>query len=171
MPETAQQQLANVSLEDPVRSSPVASFKNESLYSNQPIFSGATPNSLRMMIYNSKSFKSSHSAFPAVKKSVCFDSVDYGYGEEAPVEERATKRRRMERRNSKTPAMLMALTAQALEFDFLDKADDEISDDSWDGGLAEESLDIAEELVKHLQQRREAAKKTREGVATKTGSC
>jgi len=79
------------------------------------------------------------------------DEVDYGYGEDygygdaepdssssAPskpeaeqpraTEEPAMKRRRYQRRNSKTPAMLMA---------------------NWDGGL-----EIAEELVKSLQKRR-----------------
>jgi hypothetical protein len=151
-----QQQLTNLSLDDSIKSSPgVASFKKESLLSsNSPNFSGVAPVSLRMMIYDSRSFKSNRSAFPATNKSVCFDSIDYGYGEHPPAEERASKRRRMERRNSKTPAMLMALAAQALESDYLDKSNDKLSasDDSWNGGLVDDSLDFAVELCKRLQQ-------------------
>jgi hypothetical protein len=99
--------------------------------------------------------------------SVCFakeeseknektDEVDYGYGEDlAPP---PTKKRRMERRNSKTPRMLMAMSASLATLDFLnDDQDDSLfkttksedGEDAFDGGLK-----IAEELVMHLQSRR-----------------
>ena len=91
-------------------------------------------------------------------KKICFDVVDYGYGdtEEVPAQRPPSKKRRYERRNSKTPAMLMAMNA-ALDLDFLQDLDDETErdsstsseDDVWDGGL-----EIAEELVKQLQSRR-----------------
>jgi len=110
--------------------------------------------------------------------------TDYGYGDAAPdgepkkeepqEEEPASKRRRYQRRNSKTPAMLMAMNAPLLlQLDFLEDSKEAsekkqgvptasspllsplsgsgLSKDSWDGGL-----EIAEELVKHLQKRRQS---------------
>jgi len=105
---------------------------------------------------------------PLPRKTVAFqcsssEPVDYGYGPQSDPEDdsqepRPNKRRRFQRRCSKTPAMLMAMSAAVLELDFLDEEEDKKeestestkdSDDSWDGGL-----EIAEELVKQLQQRR-----------------
>ena len=88
------------------------------------------------------------------KKTVSFGvpdsaSVDYGYGDCAP--EPPTKRRKFERRNSKTPQMLMQMKSTLMSFDFskLDTEDDSSQAKEWDGGL-----EIAEELVMHLQNRR-----------------
>ena len=133
-------------------------------------------------------------------KEVSFDEIDYGYGDAAPddqdekapekepmptsesrvvagedeSDERASKRRRYQRRNSKTPAMLMAMNSPLLlHLDFFeDKKEEErkknknattttpvapspsihrLPKDTWGGGL-----EIAEELVKHLQKRRQS---------------
>lgn len=188
-----QQQFASVSLEDPVRSEPMSVAKPlDMLYnSKKPLFVGS-PNSLNRMIYGGSTLKAAHSVFirdfdkrKLGKKSVCFGAelsdygyeqeqpkkvsfggpCDYGYSEDHSQEDRPAKRRRMQRRNSKTPAMLMAMSANsALDLDFLEKRDElertdsrqsssssilNDDDDNWDGGL-----EIAEELVKHLQQRR-----------------
>ena len=111
------------------------------------------------------------------------DPTDYGYGDASPdesqqhqsmnntEEEPAMKRRRYQRRNSKTPAMLMAMNAPLLlHLEFLEDHKEHLNSscpslsspfstgsgvslpkDSWDGGL-----EIAEELVKHLQKRRQS---------------
>jgi len=92
--------------------------------------------------------------------------ADLGYGNDACTAnndtqgEQPNKRRRFQRRNSKTSAMLFK-TLNSLPTDFFAeeskkeeapkptpvvKTDDE---DDWDGGL-----EIAEQLVKHLQKRR-----------------
>lgn len=128
------------------------------LYPSKPYIPSPS-NSLSRMMCNRSSLKAAHSAF--IRKTISFaptvkDEVDYGYGEDEPAP-RPTKRRRFERRNSKTPAMLMAMSAAALDLDFLEKDDkecrlvddDDDDDDNWDGGL-----EIAEELVKQLQERR-----------------
>ena len=87
------------------------------------------------------------------KESETDDTVDYGYGEDFVPP--PPKRRRMERRNSKTPRMLMAMNASLASLDFLNDTDDSLfktatgGDDEFDGGLQ-----IAEDLVKHLQTRR-----------------
>lgn len=123
-------------------------------------------------MYRRSALKAAHSAFvqnyemnktQQARKAVTFD---YGYGYDEPLQQdRPAKRRRFQRRNSKTPAMLMAMSAAALDLDFLDKEEEEEQnktttvkpvaeeddDDSWDGGL-----EIAEELVKQLQQRRKS---------------
>jgi len=92
---------------------------------------------------------------------------DYGYGDAAP--EPSLKRRRFERRNSKTPAMLMKeidKTLKSFDFTSLTQNDDDKnngdtrdktspSDPEWDGGL-----EIAEELVKQLQSRRQRRRGT-----------
>ena len=89
-------------------------------------------------------------------KGVSFEAaseeVDYGYG--VDIAPPAAKKRRMERRNSKTPAMLMAMNASLATLDFLNDTEDSLfssdsKDDSFDSGLQ-----IAEDLVKHLQTRR-----------------
>jgi hypothetical protein len=124
-----------------------------------------------------------------------FDLYGYGYGYGADEERSSTqqqddsegtKRRRYQRRNSKTPAMLMAMNSPLLfHLDFLeDKKEHENSSqqstpsasneqsssckttrsprleprplpnfDSWDGGL-----EIAEDLVMHLQKRKRSTK-------------
>jgi hypothetical protein len=91
--------------------------------------------------------------------------VDYGY--DVDMVEPRTKKRRFERRNSKTPAMLLAMStaASALpQLDFLDEdnndldeaskpqfsyVDDDDDESTWGGGL-----DIAEQLVAQLKRRR-----------------
>lgn len=101
--------------------------------------------------------------------------VDYGYGPSEPdsrnasrLEQPDTKRRRYERRNSKTPQMLMSTSAAMLDLDFLNELDQEAevgskesvdnknsseqSSDDYDP--FDESLVIAEQLVKQLQKRR-----------------
>lgn len=86
-------------------------------------------------------------------KRVCFNVEDYEYNvalrPEAP---RPIRKRRYERRNSKTPAMLMAVSA-ALDIEFLREHDEKDNDPSenhsWDDGL-----EIAEELVKQLHRNR-----------------
>uniref|UniRef100_A0A8J9T8G1 Uncharacterized protein n=1 Tax=Phaeodactylum tricornutum TaxID=2850 RepID=A0A8J9T8G1_PHATR len=101
---------------------------------------------------------------PSRGGSVSFE-VDYGY--DVDVVEPRTKKRRFERRNSKTPAMLLAMStaASALpQLDFLDEdnndldeaskpqfsyVDDDDDESTWGGGL-----DIAEQLVSQLKQRR-----------------
>jgi hypothetical protein len=149
-----QDQSGNSSLENNTVSSLKASM-----------FSTACPDSLSLnsMMINPKTFSAAHSALVRdytrqidKPKKLCFDVVDYGYGdtEEVPVSKPPSKRRRYERRNSKTPAMLMAMNA-ALSLEFMAEHDESerdsshSSDDGWDGGI-----EIAEELVKQLQNRR-----------------
>ena len=112
------------------------------------------------------------------------DATDYGYGEATPhepsdnktqpfnykAEEPDAKRRRYQRRNSKTPAMLLAMNSPLLlHLDFLEdqkglqntstslpglspsSGSSSLPKDTWDGGL-----EIAEELFKHLQKRRQS---------------
>lgn len=147
---------------------------------------GRSPNSLNRLMAGRSSLKSVRSAFVLdlenrqQKKDVSFDAYGYGYGYGADEEEKtlqatqqgdelpAQKRRRFQRRNSKTPAMLMAMNSPLLlHLDFLEeKKESEKASagstatttksqswkpDSWDGGL-----EIAEELVKHLQKHRKS---------------
>jgi hypothetical protein len=116
------------------------------------------------------------------------DATDYGYGDASPdeptnkkndapepqnfnhkAEEPDAKRRRYQRRNSKTPAMLLAMmnAPLLLHLDFLDEQKGQqnasspslslssgsscLPKDTWEGGL-----EIAEELFKHLQKRRQS---------------
>ena len=115
------------------------------------------------------------------------DSTDYGYGDASPsepsnnkndafepqnlnpkAEEPDAKRRRYQRRNSKTPAMLLAMNSPLLlHLDFLEDQNGQqnasltgsppssgsgiLPKDIWDGGI-----EIAEELFKHLQKRRQS---------------
>jgi hypothetical protein len=133
------------------------------LYSDKPLSFASSPNSLNLMMCSHSSLKAARSAFVQKQqlqsqRKVCFDAADYGYGEDT-VEEPPVKRRRFQRRNSKTPAMLMAMSTASLDLDFLEKKDEEKKEeisknedeDSWESGL-----EIAEELVKHLQRRRKA---------------
>eukprot|EP00522_Entomoneis_paludosa_P011989 CAMPEP_0172443754 /NCGR_PEP_ID=MMETSP1065-20121228/3970_1 /TAXON_ID=265537 /ORGANISM="Amphiprora paludosa, Strain CCMP125" /LENGTH=174 /DNA_ID=CAMNT_0013194091 /DNA_START=28 /DNA_END=552 /DNA_ORIENTATION=- len=142
--------------------------------------SGKRPLS-REYLYGSKGFLSSPDSLSrlmathrALRRNVAFKSlakstvettpseeVDYGYGDDVvPPSEPEPKRRRMQRRNSKTPAMLMAMSASIAAADFHGERKpakigaDEIKvpkpqSESWDGGL-----EIAEDLVRHLQSRR-----------------
>ena len=90
-------------------------------------------------------------------KGVSFESsgeeIDYGYG--VDIAPPPAKRMRMQRRNSKTPQMLMAMSASLATLEFLNETDNsllsssETKDDAFDGGLQ-----IAEDLVKHLQTRK-----------------
>jgi hypothetical protein len=121
--------------------------------------------SLSKMIANGKSLKAALALGRDLEKetnlkSVSFelDQQDYGYGHAAPDTEPPTKRRRFQRRNSKTPAMLMQMQASLLNFD-LSKLDEEthgaeesseLSTDDWNGGI-----EIAEELVQQLRNRRQ----------------
>jgi hypothetical protein len=165
-----QQQSSQETMPPP--SMPIKPF--DSLYSNvRPSFLNSQPNSLNSFMGNGSPFSAVRSAFldmekqrSANTKAVNFE-CDYGYGKDAE-QEPPSKRRRFQRRNSKTPAMLMSMSASLVQLEFLDeekkeeeekqrlqmlaKKEDtfeEDDDDDWDGGL-----EIAEELVKHLQQRR-----------------
>jgi hypothetical protein len=123
----------------------------------------SSPMSLSKMIASGKSLKSALGRDLEKEtslKSVSFelDQQDYGYGHAAPDTEPPTKRRRFQRRNSKTPAMLMQMQASLMNFD-LSKLDEEthgaeenteLSTDDWNGGI-----EIAEELVQQLRNRRQ----------------
>ncbi|GKY96901.1 hypothetical protein MPSEU_000649000 [Mayamaea pseudoterrestris] len=118
--------------------------------------------SLNRMMINPSTFSAAHSALVRdytrqsdKPKKICFEVVDYGYGDTAEAAPAPSKKRRYERRNSKTPAMLLAMNA-ALNLDFMEDPEEterdfstSSEDDAWDGGL-----EIAEELVKQLQNRR-----------------
>lgn len=132
-----------------------------------PCFRSVTsPMSLTKMIATGKSLKSVHKALVRdlenrrEPKSVSFeiDQQDYGYGDASPDTEPSTKRRRYQRRNSKTPAMLMQMQESLMGFD-LSKLDEETHGaeesnespvDDWNGGI-----EIAEELVQQLRNRRQ----------------
>lgn len=127
----------------------------------------SSPMSLSKIMANGTSLKAVHKAFVLdiekrrELKSVAFelDPQDYGYGDASPDIERPTKRRRYQRRNSKTPAMLMQMKSSLMGFD-LSKLDEEthgveectnaLSVDDWNGGI-----EIAEELVQQLRNRRQ----------------
>ena len=165
----------------------------ERLYNREPSsMAGCSPNSLNLLMSGRSSLKSLRVAFPLEydvrqqTKEVSLESYGYGYGYGADDDDKtpkpkyelpATKRRRFQRRNSKTPAMLMSMNSSLLiHLDFLedkkeyeaattttaspsstaankspDIAGSPLKLDSWDGGL-----EIAEELVKHLQKRRQS---------------
>jgi hypothetical protein len=150
----------------------------DSLYSSmrKPSYLTSQPNSLHSFMANRSSLSSLsavRSAFLDMEKrrqvgakAVNFDT-DYGYGNDT-VQEPPSKKRRFQRRNSKTPAMLMSMSASLVQLEFLDEekkeeeerqkkltkvdTSEDDDDDNWDGGL-----EIAEELVKHLQQRRRSS--------------
>jgi hypothetical protein len=150
------------------------------LYSSmRPSFLKSQPNSLNSMMGNGSPLSAVRSAFLDMEKqratstkAVNFEcDYGYGYGEDSE-QEPPSKRRRFQRRNSKTPAMLMSMSASLVQLEFLDEekkeeeerlkllnittkkdeSSEEDDDDDWDGGL-----EIAEELVKHLQQRRRSS--------------
>lgn len=121
----------------------LASPKPSSLLSAAKIQS-SPPDSLRSMLTSGSPLKSARSAYPVdfdrLKKRVeaklassdqpsVFDMYGYGYGygadeDPSPKQQEqpdGTKRRRYERRNSKTPAMLMAMKSPLLcHLDFLE---------------------------------------------------
>jgi hypothetical protein len=165
---------SSISQPDASPSSPVGSLVNPSLDSPLPSKSAAefygygdcdSPYSLNKLMSNRKTtLKNLHSSFihdlemRRDLKSVAFDSIDYGYGEDAPGTEPPAKKRRFQRRNSKTPAMLMRMNSPLTNLDFLANLEmDEQGnptqtgddDDNWDGGL-----EIAEELVQQIRNRR-----------------
>lgn len=134
-----------------------------------------SPDSLNKLMAGCSSFKAAQSAYLKDVKStarkmddVDFDAYGYGYGSDEkdetkknrrPEAVRPNKRRRFERRNSKTPAMLMAMNSPLLrrldEEDGVEKTDPvagetkPLKDDrNWD------SLKPAEDLFKSLQQQR-----------------
>lgn len=163
-------EVTNIKAEYP-KAMPLSPKTHEYLYGSRGLLSNTNSLNRLMAARVSSTLKASPSALLKdfekrnSRKTVSFEaaapssaSVDYGYDQDfvpPPV-----KRRRYERRNSKTPAMLMAMSASLVALDFtIDKEESErssgISDDddsSWDGGL-----EIAEELVKHLQKRRTSA--------------
>lgn len=126
----------------------------------------SSPMSLSKIISNRKSLKAMHKAYALdlekrqEPKSVTFalDQQDYEYGDASPDSERPTKRRRYQRRNSKTPAMLMQMKSALMMGLDLSKLDEEtheaegssrtLSVDDWEDGL-----EIAEELVEQLRNR------------------
>jgi hypothetical protein len=152
----------------------VVSKPMDALYcsSETPSFcaSQTEPNSLNHLMSNRSALKGVHSAlFDASRqqqKTVNFMEYGYGFQEKDAESEPPSKRRRFQRRNSKTSAMLMAMSASLLQIDLMNEEEDKCrerktqkdsttavsssdDEDTWDGGL-----EIAEELVKHLQQRR-----------------
>lgn len=156
---------------------PLSPNSSEFLYGSKGYLKRASPDMLNKVMSNSS--MSVRSAFlqdcerRRKSKGVAFASsaekevdygygetdkeVDYGYGED--IVPPPTKKRRYERRNSKTPRMLMAMNASLATLDFLnDDKDDSLfktsSTNGDDDGAFDGGLQIAEELVKQLQTRR-----------------
>jgi hypothetical protein len=181
---------------------PDAVFKPSQMYGADKASTlfGGSPTSLNRLMSGRSSMGSSvRSAFAMdlsrrqQKKDHSIDLYGYGYGYGADEEDKTQsntdespvqKRRRFQRRNSKTPAMLMALNSPLLlHLDFLEDKKEQAkaaaastatdgsetatvappspvapmtfgtkkATDIWDGGL-----EIAEELVMHLQKRRKS---------------
>mmetsp|Transcript_16553 Transcript_16553/g.31464 ORF Transcript_16553/g.31464 Transcript_16553/m.31464 type:complete len:220 (-) Transcript_16553:124-783(-) len=80
------------------------------------------------------------------------EEIDYGYG--VDIAPPPAKRMRMQRRNSKTPQMLMAMSASLATLDFLNETDNSLFSSESKGDAFDGGLQIAEDLVKHLQTRR-----------------
>ena len=147
------------------RSLPLSPKASDFLYGSKGLTSRTTPLALNKMMSSSATF-SVRSAFlqdcerrrksrgvsfePAEKKEP--DAIDYGYGEDFVPP--PPKKRRMERRNSKTPRMLMAMNASLAGLDFLNDSDDLFKTESTGNDDFDSGLQIAEDLVKHLQTRR-----------------
>jgi hypothetical protein len=168
-PNSSVESPRNTSSETPMKeifesSLPPSSLVIQQLYS--PKVSLSPGLSLNEMMTGRSSLKAAHAAFvlnfeKRQPSKVTFEA-DYGYGKD--FVEPQPKRRRFQRRNSKTPQMLMAMSAALLPLDFLEDEDnehvkiqpkstslplhDDDDDDDWDGGL-----EIAEELVMELQKR------------------
>ena len=142
----------------------------DALYSSKPSYDVGSPNSLRRMISKRRpSFTTVHSAFMQNRrekqKQVNFE-VDYGYGDDS-VQEPPVKRRRFQRRNSKTPRMLMG-DSGALVRDTLRKLDEVPSLapksrtmpflDIPSGASTDSYLNIVEDIVSQVQKRRRSSK-------------
>ena len=132
--------------------------------------SAGSPLSLNRLMAGRKPMRSPLFSGTGMKGVSFSGELDYGYGEGAV--EPPNKKRRYQRRNSKTPAMLMLMKnkrAPLINLDFLHKLDTEKKsseeksksssptdcdgdDDNWESGL-----EIAEELVKHLRSRRRSS--------------
>jgi hypothetical protein len=158
--------MSSSSLHKQMPSAHVALEKHSETLHKSSLYASSCPEalSLNRMMINPSTFSAKRSALVRdyarqldKPKQICFDIVDYGYGDadEPLVQRPSSKKRRYERRNSKTPAMLMAMNT-ALDLDFLDDHEEterdssqSSEDDVWDGGL-----EIAAELVKQLQKRR-----------------
>eukprot|EP00523_Entomoneis_sp_CCMP467_P005942 CAMPEP_0168734418 /NCGR_PEP_ID=MMETSP0724-20121128/8803_1 /TAXON_ID=265536 /ORGANISM="Amphiprora sp., Strain CCMP467" /LENGTH=201 /DNA_ID=CAMNT_0008781521 /DNA_START=85 /DNA_END=690 /DNA_ORIENTATION=- len=97
------------------------------------------------------------------------DEVDYGYEtQESAPPSRATKRRRMNRRNSKTPAMLMAMSASIAAKDFLGETkrrrrvvdvqqrqpNNNVEKSHKDDSYCRDDMAIADVLARHFKARR-----------------
>ena len=165
--------------QDEVTSSPVKPLEKERIETSLPSKAAAdlygygdasptcgSPYSLNRLMSNRSSLKNLHTAFVRDiekrrgMKSVGFTTtapIDYAYGEGAPDAEPPTKRRRCQRRNSKTPAMLMRMNSPLVNLDFLTELEKDTKEtkktvlktgeeDSWDDGLQ-----AAEDLVKQLR--------------------
>ena len=151
---------------------PISPKASEYLYGSKGFISRTTPDVLNNLLSRTSPSLSIRSAFlhdcerRRKSKGVSFETetekvekrkeeeIDYGY--DVDFGPPPPKKMRMERRNSKTPRMLMAMNASLASLDFLNDNDDSLfqtntteDDDGFDGGLQ-----IAEDLVKQLQSRR-----------------
>lgn len=172
------QGFSNVSLDDSShkRTSDQITPREKSLDSDclsKPIMTAAPDNSLNaLMVGRRTSFSAAQAARTnfmkqrfAQSKSVSFDSgIDYGYGEPEPhsgEEQPPMKRRKYMRRNSKTPAMLMAMAMQSPILDSIKleiEREDAIAENETSSRSGDEEIDagleVAEELVRTLMARR-----------------
>jgi len=118
------------------------------------IHSAALPSvdNFRHLPNNSKCSRSTRTQRISKSVSFCNDSA------------RPMKRRRFERRNSKTPTMLMSMSpaASLFQLDFGDNEENEErnDDDNWDGGIK-----LAEDVVKQLLRRHREARKNKDSLA------
>ena len=119
--------------------------------------------------------------------------MDYGYGKDPESSSESPKRRRFQRRNSKTPQMLMQQTATLLPLNLVVGTDNDSKesdnpkntvpaksepaifkitnvndedDDDWE----DDGLEVAEELVKQLQQRRRSSSASTLSAAAQVAS-
>jgi hypothetical protein len=200
-------------LKSPVKETEIMTdkvYKPSDVYADKAstLMGSGSHTSLNRLMSARTSFGSVRSAFALdinrrqqqQKQNATFDAYGYGYGYGADEEDKAKtasteecpaqKRRRFQRRNSKTPAMLMAMNSPLLlHLDFLEDKKEHAKTtaaanttataasatgtasplpsttaasssvafdakkalDIWDGGL-----EIAEELVMHLQKRRKS---------------
>lgn len=171
-----QQQQVSVSNTAPVmmpKTVPISPKASDFLYGSKGLISRTTPDVLNKMMSTKSATFSVRSAFlqdcerrrkisgvSFESKGVSFEAeekkdpeaIDYGYGEDFVPP--PPKKRRMERRNSKTPRMLMAMNASLASLDFLNDTDDLFKTETTGNAEFDSGLQIAEDLVKHLQSRR-----------------
>ena len=152
---------------------PISPKASDFLYGSKGLISRTTPDVLNKMMSTTSATFSVRSAFlqdcerrrkingvTFEPKGVSFEAeekkdpeaIDYGYGEDFVPP--PPKKRRMERRNSKTPRMLMAMNASLASLDFLNDTDDLFKTETTGNDEFDSGLHIAEDLVKHLQSRR-----------------